>query len=299
MNKKKLIVTMIMMLLLTGCSLAKPEKMVSDDNRMAGVFITIGDENQIVEDDTWTTRGTEELTFDVGTLEVDKKVLIGTYDEKEDTYRFGDHPGFLLMEIKDTTKDYPAFSTISDLEDVFVDKSSNMKDEDTFDTEVMLEAILYLPETLQDKRLHFYNIFQSKDGTIFLDGTGNSLDGATDGGRFDITYEYKTTSNGKGETDKVDVHVNLKLFKNSKEIFINQYDAQGNLLERKSLGLPKENATIAWVKDASFAIVEEVNDDGCKREMIVHDVDEEENPFYSYCIEDKVDIVKKVELTFE
>ncbi len=296
MNKKKLIVTMIMMLLLTGCSLAKPEKMVSDDNRMVGVFITIGEENQIVEDDTWTTLGTEELTVDVGTFEVDKKVLIGTYDKKEDTYRFGNHQGFVCMEIRDTTKDYPAFSTISDLEDVFVEKSSNMKDEDKFDTEVMLEATLYLPETLQDKNLRFYNIFQSKDGTIFLDGTGNSLDGATDDGKFNVTYEYK---NGEGETDKIDVHVKFKLFKNSKEIFINQYDAQGNLLERKSLGLPKENATIAGVKDASFAIVEEVNDDGSKREMIVHDADEEENPSYIYCIEDKDDIVKRIELIFE
>lgn len=299
MNKKKLIVTMIMMLLLTGCSLAKPEKTVSADHRMIGVFITVGEENEIFEDETWDTLGTEELNLDLGTFEVEKKVLIGKYDEKEDTYRFGDHKGFVCMEIRDTTKDYPAFSTISDLDDVYVEKSSNMKDEDKFDTEVTLEAALYLPEALQDKRLRFYNIFQSKNGTIFLDGTLNSLDGASDDGEFEITYEYKATSNGEGETDKVNVHVKTKLFKNSKEIFINQYDSQGNLLKRKSLGLPKKDTTIAWLDNASFAIVEEVNDDGSKREMIVHDADEEENPSYTYCIEDKVDMVKRIELTFE
>lgn len=299
MNKKKLIVTIIMTLLLTGCSLAKPEKTVSADYRMIGVFITVGEENEILEDDTWSTLGTEELNLDLGTFEVEKKVLIGTYDEKEDTYRFGNHKGFVCMEVRDTTKDYPDFSTITDLEDVVVEKTSNMKDVDKYDTEVILKPTLYLPEKLQDKRLRFYNIFQSKDGTIFLDGTLNSLDGGSNDGEFMISYEYKSTANDEGETDKINIHTKIKLFTNSKEIFINQYDSNGKLLERKSIGLPKTDTTISWLDHASFAIVEEVNDKESKRVMINNNPDEEDSESYSYHIEDKQDTVKSIELTFK
>lgn len=298
MNKKRLITTIVMTLLLTGCSLAKPEKTVTADDKMIGVFITVGEKNEIQEDDTWVTLGKEELNTNLGNFELDKKVLIGKYDDKENTYRFGNHKGFLCIETKDYTKDYPAFSTITDLDDVFVDKTSNMKETEDFDTEVSINSTLYLPEKSQDERLRFYNVFQSKDGLIYLDGTLDSIDGGTNDGEFKVTYEYKSNINGDDEIDKIAVNTKIKYFSKTKDIIINQYDSNGNLLKRKSIGVSNTDTTVSWLKDASFAIVEEVNEKEIKRVMINNKSDEDDCKSYSYHIEDNNDRVKKVEVYF-
>lgn len=299
MNKKNLIVTMIVTLLLTGCSLAQPENPIPMDDRMVGVFVTIGEENTIHEDESWVSLGTEQIDTEVGSFKTDRKVLIGTYDEKEQTYRFGNHKGFLCLELVDEKLGHPDFSSFTNLDDVTCHHTSIMNGENDFDTESFVSGTLYLPQKSQEEKGRIYKVFQSKDGTIFLDGSMNSTFEVRDKSGFSVFYEYKSNDKDEEHVNRITVKADIKFFSNSKDIIVYQYDADGNLLERQSIGLSKTDTSVSWLEHASFAIVEEVNDQGNKREMIDKQQNEENQKSYTYHMEDDEELVKTVEVSFK
>ena len=121
-----------------------------------------------------------------------------------------------------------------------------------------------------------YRVYQMEDGTVYLDGSGNSY-GGVGGFSFSEKSEYTTTVNGESTTESLEISVTIHSIPRLETVTIKQYDDNDQLLRTDTI--PEEQAkaqngeTLELLLDdeTAYAMVVETDVDGnAKRSM--HDV---------------------------
>ena len=114
-----------------------------------------------------------------------------------------------------------------------------------------------------DYILTAYRVFQMKDGTVYLDGTGNSYGG----GGFTITerMEYTETVNGKVSTDVLELEFSIKDLPALEEVKVQWFgkdDVQLGELSLNPADITTEELTLAAPSQTAWAVVVEKTANG-------------------------------------
>lgn len=230
----------------TGCQLAQPEKVGPETDAFIGFHIVpekLGLVNedgfqQIGNDDrsNWVEYGTENLELDgFGTVAFPRQILIGTYNEETRRYDFPGKEGYNCFLSTYTGEDGEHY--INGYTDM-TETSLNRKIMDDGE-ENILKAALYTGTVKEaedyDYILTAYRVFQMEDGTVYIDGTGNSYGGA--GFTINERMEYTATINGESTKQVLDIEFSLKDAERLARVDVIWFGEEDEVLLREQLPL--------------------------------------------------------------
>ena len=256
-----------LLLLLSGCQLARQPSQQQTENsalgsaRLVGIYVVREDPYSLPDRTLWTEYGTTQAGTQYGQLTFPTEIIVGSYDADTHEFTFPGMEGFPLFVMDVTTEDGSSFlTTISEL----VDRGTHILETDG-GTSYELGGTLYFgppaddPDydpSRDDRIWHAYNVFQMEDGTVFLDGTGDSFSGPGGIG-FTRTATYTTTVNGEEMEYYTKVELDAEFIERHTSLLVRQYGADGNLLETQDLPLSGELPCVTWLSGAAWAVVEE------------------------------------------
>lgn len=261
----------------TGCQLAQPEKTGPETDEFIGFhlvqerFVPVegpdGEEWSMIEgsDDRshWVEYGTEDMELEgFGTVAFPRQILIGTYNEETGRYDFSGKDGyncFLAVRTGENGERY-----INGYTDM-TETSLHMKATDEGEENILKAALYVEPNTSEggpDTFLTAYRVFQMKDGTVYLDGTGNSYGGA--GFTINERAEYTTKVNGKVTKQVLDIEFSLKDAERLERVDVIWFGENDEILAQEQLPLEKLEGEYILTppEGAAWAMIRETGENG-------------------------------------
>ncbi len=309
-KKVFLLVVLSFVLLLSACTLAKPEETkATEGDRFVGVYIISEDTDVKLYDlDGWIQDGMED--FEVNRINVDIPRLIypGVFDSEEHRYVFPGLDGYALFVAK-VGKGPDAYTTTqSDLENVnvkFLTHDADISIVQTGDedaemtgsaTDYELAGTIYVENVyLKNNYLRLMNVFQKPDGTIYLDGTGDAFACASS---FSLEEKSSRTVNGeKVELGTTKVTVTIEEAKEADSGILYWYGETGELLMTQPLD-PEQVTELTWQEKADWVIYEETFGEEVVRTLYEKGTEEEPVCLSIMTIdEDGIGRIKTVEIS--
>lgn len=293
MNKKffsLLLVLIVNILILSGCTLARAEKANPAADRLVGVYLVKG--RRLQQDENWIEYGSQQLDSNFGKLTLPNMILPATYDSDADTFRFPGTEGYALVVMTIPGEAGPHTTSICDLHD-----SSFGVTVTDFGTDYDLSGTLYVSEGDETSVWSVYRVFQTADGMIYLDGTGNSYQGSG----FSTTINETTTVNdGEREgSQSTIIHVSIKPISKIEKIIVRQYNADGQLLDTSELAVSTSIPPLFWNADAAWAAIEEYHPDEIKRSVVNRPLSDEETAQHTVYVLNENEIGQAVSIILQ
>lgn len=276
--KRKLFALLLaaaLLLGLGGCSLAREEGGSPQADRWIGFFVARRTPGEPISHEGWTEYGSIEAETEFGTLSFPKDILIAERTDlgRGREYTFPGMKGYRLFYLEYTDEYGHVNAVASDV----ADGSFHITEADA-EHDVELSGTIYYGAPLdqpdwnqwEDEQVwHYFKVYQMPDGTIYLDGSGDSSTGA--GITYHSAEEYtreKTSgyqSDAETETMSIRVEVSIQVVPRLTSLIVRQYGADGQPLQRDELPLDGAELTVDWRQDAAWAVVEEVSAEGVER----------------------------------
>ena len=275
MKKFKFALLACLLLTLTGCQLAQPEKVGPETDEFIGFHIVPEKLGEITEEgfqqigdndrSQWVEYGAEEMELDgLGTVSFPRQILVGVYNEADRRYEFPGKEGFNCFVAIERSEDGERYiNGYTDMTETNLHLKSTDEGEET-----ILKTALYMGTVAEgraedyDSVLTAYRVYQMADGTVYLDGTGNSYAG----GGFTINErsEYKTTVNGESTSRVLDIEFSIKDAQRLEQAEVIWYSGEGEVLHRELLPLNTlESEMMLTPPDgAVWALVQETDEQG-------------------------------------
>lgn len=305
---------LLIVLLCSACSLAKPEVggEAASEDRFVGVYIMNWTDDQSIYDLEWTEDGIEKvekgLSVEEGHLMIEeayfhREILPAVYSQESHSYEFPGLKGFALFaaEVKDPSQEYGYTVTCCDL----AGGSSGFHTRDIvgedgepsgeYVTDYELSGTLYVGDLLsEDNYWRLLKVFQKPDGTVYLDGTGDAYGG---GGTMTLEEKLTRTVNGqKVDMGTTKVSVTIEEAKEPDRGVIYWYDTEGKLLSTETLNL-QQVSELAWPDGASWLVYEEYFEEEVTRTLIERGIYEEPASLEIITVnEDGIGEIKTVEI---
>ena len=261
----------------TGCQLARPEKTGPETDEFIGFhlvperFVTVdgpdGGEWEMIEgsDDRshWVEYGTEDMELEgFGTVAFPRQILIGTYNEDAHRYEFPGKEGyncFLASHTDETGTNY--LNGYSDMTDCSLHRKYTVEGEENILKTALYTGTVKTGEDY-DYILTAYRVFQMKDGTVYIDGTGNSYGGA--GFTINERAEYVTTINGEVKKQILDIEFSLKDAERLERVDVTWFGEEDEILAWEQLPLEKLTGeyTLTPPKGTAWAMIRETDERG-------------------------------------
>ena len=257
----------------TGCQLAQPEKVGPETDAFIGFHI-VPEKLGLVDEDGfqqigdnarshWVEYGTEDLELDgFGTVAFPRQILIGTYNEQTRRYDFPGKDGYNCFLSTYTGEDGERYiNGYTDMTETALE--TKVTDEGT---ENILKAALYTGTVKEaedyDYILTAYRVFQMEDGTVYLDGTGNSYGGA--GFTINERTEHTTTINGVSTKHVLEIEFSLKDAARLEQVEITWFGEEDESLLREQLPLEELEGEYKLTPPAgaAWAMIRETGEDG-------------------------------------
>ena len=268
-KKVFLLVVLSFVLLLSACTLAKPEETkATEGDRFVGVYIISEDTDVKLYDlDGWIRDGIEDFEANRINVDIPRLIYPGVFDPEEHRYVFPGLDGYALFVAK-VGKGPDAYTTTqSDLENVnvkFLTHDADISIVQTGDedaemtgsaTDYELAGTIYVENVyLKNNYLRLMNVFQKPDGTIYLDGTGDAFACASS---FSLEEKSSRTVNGeKVELGTTKVTVTIEEAKEADSGILYWYGETGELLMTQPLD-PEQVTELTWQEKADWVIYEE------------------------------------------
>lgn len=239
MNKKQyLLLLLAAILLLNGCSLARPAGAQASQDTFIGIYLVgASDSLNAIDEWRWTALDSEAA----------KTVFPAEYDSEAKQYRFPGVEGFAMFAALNEDALY--------LSNDFSDAVSHISETD-LGTSYDLSGTLYASKAAADWVWSAYNVYQSEDGTVYLDGSCSSFSGYM---TMTVTGEYSATVDGQDAVShSCTAVITLAEALPLTRLLVRQYGADGQLLATSELPLTEDPQNVAWEPDAQWALVEEV-----------------------------------------
>ena len=263
---------------LTGGRLVRPERQGQDD-RWVGFHVVYepmppsmdeveaNPEAYPEEDRThWVEYGSQDLAVEgFGTLAIPREILIGEYQEETGEYSFPGLEGHNAFLVAQTQEDgSQVWGGSYDLADARVKVGG---------AEQSLSGTIYCgppvgagedwAERVPDYVWRAYNVFQMADGTVYLDGSGNSYGGTIGGMSFSSNATETTTVNGESETTSLTVEVKVENVARLKSVAVKVFDEADQVMQQQEF-IPEEaeNAHVSVPAECAWVLVEEQYEDG-------------------------------------
>ena len=257
MNKRFFIIILAWVLSLTGCSLAREEAVSKEADRLVGVYLTT---EYPVEDEHWVDYGAFTADTEFGEISLPKQILPAEFDPETKTFVFPGLDGYALFE-----------ATVTDGEDIYSTSQSDLMDgkfhvtTTDFGDSFELAGTLYVDEDSKDTFWKANLVYQTADGLVYLDGSGNSYEGGDGGFSSKIEESHTTTVNGKEGSTFTKVEFSIEPIGSLQKLLVHQYNAAGERINTQELAVKAEDQSVNWLPDAAWAVVEEHFPDEVKR----------------------------------
>lgn len=270
----KKISCLLLCLLLTGCSLARPEADAGRD-RFAGFYVvreSSGDRSDFWSSDNplLTEYGSQAVKTDkYGTFDLPNHVLFAEMDGPN--YIFpGLEDGYSLFMVH-KTEDYGEVTEVVSNMGPHEEGMTIHSADDTH-TETA-SGIIYCGPPLGAENWDqwttgsvwtAYRVYQTEDGRVYLDGSGNRFGG--DGG---FTYresrDWTATVDGTTSTERLEVVVTMETVPRLEKLVVTQFDGENNILQAGDLALREDLPEVECRADAAWVLVEEFTSEGVAR----------------------------------
>lgn len=268
---KKLSV-LLLALLLAGCALAQPERTPPDGSgdRFAGFYVVLdrdGDRSGFYDNPNLTDYGSGAVEIDgIGSIDIPRKILEAV--DTGTTYIFpGMEDGFSLFVVKKEEEWGPVTEVISNMGPN--DEGTSIVDSDTgnfttFGGTIYCGPPLADPDGVSSSG-HWtaYRVFQKRDGSVYLDGSGNGFS-SIGGCKFSETHDYTETVNGEASAETIKATVSVEAVPLLERLTVTQFDGDNAALSAQDAPLT-ENPKLNWATNAVWALVEEVSAEGVER----------------------------------
>ena len=267
-----LLASAVIVLDVTGGKLAQPERYTKGQDPFIGFHLVPERLNSVTEEDgsqwtqvgnpdrsQWVEYGTETMDVgEFGKVEFPRQVLIGTYNEQTRRYEFPGMEGFnCFLAIRKEENGERYINGYTDMMENHVTLS---------DQENTLSGALYVnPQTawaMNEYVLTAYRVYQMEDGTVYLDGTGNSYGGP--GFTIKERAEYTTTVNGETKTQAMEVEFSLKDLPQTEQIHVLWFGENREVLGQEMFPVKELDGdrTLQKPVGAVWALVEEIGKTG-------------------------------------
>lgn len=250
----------------TGGKMAQPERVGPDEDTFVGfqmVFERMPQEGESIPRDEshWVEYGAEDMAVDgLGTISFPRKILIGEYNEAEREYVFPGLEGincFQVVRKEDGSECYTGHNGLADVHIKVGDQENSLsgtvyygppEDDANWNTENY------------DYGWTAYRVYQMDDGTVYLDGSGDSFGGM---GGFTVTKKESWTETVDGEetTASFEVSVTMTSVERIQEVLVTWFDETDQPLENRSLTMEEigEGLTLNRPQGAVWAMVTETD----------------------------------------
>lgn len=257
---------------LTGGSLAQPEAGDSGGDRFAGFFLVYDAAgtgwHPFNDNPNLTAAGSQTLDTEYGALSLPRNILVGQKAE-DGKYIFPGVDGLCLFLIHREMGDGSSYTeVISDMSDC----ENNITQTDT-ETLYECSGTAYLGPPLNagpdwDQYdlgvMNYYRVYEAPDGTVYLDGGGNSCSGL-------CTYweDHTSSTTGGGETssETIKVTVRLAYAPRLEKLTVSQFDGNNTLLRADDLALRDDMPEVQCLPETAWVLVEEQSADGTARTL--------------------------------
>lgn len=283
MKKSKILLLALLILTLTGCSLARAEVPPENGDRWVGFFVvpSRGGRDAFFDNPYLEEYDTQEVvTEQFGTLTFPQNVLFAVED-KVGNYTFpGIETGFSLFYSEETTDAGHCTRVVSNMgpyEDGF-----HITERDEGSSITIGGAVFFGPPPGVadwdpyggDTIWTFYRVYQAGDGRIYIDGSGNSTNGPMSHTR---TETRTTQENGETtQEETLSVTAALKAVPRLERLVLTQFDGNNAVLRSEDLSLQSERTEVRCLKETVWLLVEEISAEGVER--TVYNPPEGEDP---------------------
>ena len=248
-----------------GVKLARPEREAVEEDRFIGFQLVFerlpGEWEEIPRDYSgWVEYGSEDLKIDgLGTAAFPRKILIGEYDQDSGRYLFPGLEGLNCFLCVRETGGETYYTGCRDM----ADTNTTIGDDKT-----AISGTAYFGPPVNDTNWNTenydygwraYRVYQMKDGTVYLDGGGNSYGGM---GGFTITdtESYTETVDGEEQTVSFEVSVTIESVERVREVSVTWFDGENRQMEARAIPMEEigaEGLTLERPRGAVWALVEE------------------------------------------
>lgn len=284
MKKSKLLLLALLMLTLTGCSLARAELPPESGGRWVGFFVvpSRGGRDAFFDNPYLEEFGSQEAeTEQFGTLTIPQYVLFAVEDDAGNYTFPGIETGFSLFYLEKTTDEGDHYTrVVSNMgahEDGF-----QITDRDEGSSVTISGAVYFGPppgvtdwDSYSDDTIWtFYRVYQTKDGRIYIDGGGNSANAPL---AHTATETRTTQENGETTREEtLSVTAALKAVPRLERLVLTQFDGNNAVLRSEELSLQNDRTQVRCLTETAWVLVEEISAEGTKR--AVYNVPEGEDP---------------------
>lgn len=276
---------------LTGCSLAQPEQKTAFEDRWIGFYVVYnppGAYNSFSSNPNLVEMGTTSLdTGKYGALTIPQKVLLGEEDPDTGALTFPGITGYSLF-IRHKQEDYgPVTQVVSNMSPGEEGTTINSTDQGTAETAsgvIWWGPPLDAPADWDPNEdgygiWHAYRVFETADGQVYLDGSGNSYSGGGSGMGFSSDATHTYTENGESRTDSISVSVSVKYTPRLTGLRVVEFAGDSSVVRTTALPLAEDLPALVPTEDTAFLIVEEESAEGVKR-TLYSTADLSEGPVY-------------------
>lgn len=265
--------------LTAGCSLARPEREAAQEDRWIGFYVVYNPpgsyDNSFSSNPHLTELGTESLDAGkYGSLTIPREVLLGEEDPDTGDIVFPGLEGYSLF-IRHKQEDSGYVTAIQSDMSPGEGQTVHSSDEGTAESASgviwwgpPLDAPAdFDPDASPHGIWHAYRVFETADGQVYLDGSGNSYGGAGSGMGFSSDAAYTYTENGETRKDSISVSVSVKYTPRLTALRVVEFDKDNSVVKTTALPLTEELPLLTLESDTAFLVVEEESADGVKRTL--------------------------------
>lgn len=283
MRRGKFLLLAVMVLLLTGCSLARAEASPESEDRWVGFFVAPSREGHR---DFYNNPYLEEYgsfaaeTDRFGTLTFPQEVLFAVEDEAGNYTFPGIENGFNLFYLEETTDGNHVTKIVSNMGPH--ENGAHITDTDE-GSSVTLSGTVYCGPPLgvadwdpyNDETIWtFYRVYQAGDGRVYINGDGNS---SSSGFAFTETKTRTDTRNGETVREEtLSVTAAIETVPRLERLVVTQFDEDNAILRSEDLSLQSDRTEVYCLGETAWVLVEEVSGEGMER--AVYSVPEGEDP---------------------
>lgn len=274
--KRKLILLLAGLLaMLTGCSLAQPEAGEAVGDRFAGFFLVYdasgSGRDTFYNNPNRSVLGSETVDTEYGKLSLPRNILVGK-EGKDGQYTFPGMEGLCLFLIHGEMADGSTYTKVisdmgvSDNSVTHTDKETGYEFSGTVYLGPPLNAGPDWDQYTNAGIMTCYRVYEAPDGTVYLDGTGNSMSGGL--GSYSEDHTVSTTEDGEmssSETVKVTAHVEYA--PRLEKLTVSQFDSGNTLLQSDDLALREDMPEVECLPETAWVLVEEQSADGTARTL--------------------------------
>lgn len=265
--------------LTAGCSLARPEREAAQEDRWIGFYVVYNPpgsyDNSFNSNPNLVEMGTTSLdTGEYGALAIPREVLPGEEDPDTGDIVFPGLEGYSLF-IRHKQEDSGYVTAIQS--DMSPGEGQTVHSSDEGTAESASGVIWWGPpldaaadfDPNEDGYgiWHAYRVFETADGQVYLDGSGNSYGGAGSDMGFSSDAAYTYTENGETRKDSISVSVSVKYTPRLTALRVVEFDEDNSVVKTSALPLTEELPLLTLEEDTAFLVVEEESADGVKRTL--------------------------------